>query len=124
MGTREDMPSMEEMIKACEEKVTPNEVIVFGLGVGRLLPKFGMRKAQERAIKRIMEFDGFIGVHPVDVWHNLLLFETLNDAKAARNVLRHECPGAVGQVVPLMIPKEHYEAGKARCTDSRQAEDK
>ncbi len=113
MGTREDIPSMEEMIKACEETVTPNEVIVYALGVGRLLPKFGMRKAQERALKRIGEFDGFIGIHPVDVWHNLLLFETLNDAKAARNVLKHECPPAVGQVVPTMILKDHYEAAKA-----------
>lgn len=100
------IPSMDEMIKACEDKVKPNEAIVFGFGVGRMIPMLGKRKGFERAMDLIKAQDGFLGVHPMDLWYNVLIFDTLNNAKSARNVLKSKGI-SVGQVVPLMIPKEY-----------------
>lgn len=54
----------------------------------------------EAALELIKSQEGFVGIHPIDIWKNVLIFDTLNHAKAARNVLSaNGCP--VGQVVPV-----------------------
>ncbi len=105
------VPDMDEMIKRCEEKREPGQVIVFGLGAGRILPRLGMIKAQKKAMELISKQKGFIGVHPIDLWHTLLLYETLNDAKGAKNELKfRNCP--VGEVVPVLIQEEYLHKAK------------
>ena len=105
-------PSMDEMIASCEEKKTENETICYALGSGRIIPKLGMKKYQKEAIDYIKTLDGFIGVHIVDIWHTLLIFDTLNNAKAAKNTLKAKnCP--VGNVVPILVPNEYAKGGKA-----------
>lgn len=107
----EKVPDMDEMIKRCEEKREPGQVIVFALGAGRIMPKFGMVKAQKKTMKFIGKQKGFIGVHPIDLWHTLLLYETLNDAKGAKNELKfRNCP--VGEVVPVLIQEEYLHKAK------------
>lgn len=96
-------PSMEEMIADCERMKKPDETIVFAIGAGRMIPKLGMKKIMEKTFEYIKGIDGFIGVHPIDLWHNLLLFDTLNHAKAAKNVLSSKGV-PLGQIAPLMIP--------------------
>lgn len=99
-------PSMEEMIAACKRNKKENETICFALGTERIFPKLGMKKKQEEALEYIKKLDGFIGVHPIDLWRTLLIFDTLNNAKAARNSLNAKgCP--VGQVAPMLVPTEY-----------------
>lgn len=106
-----DIPDMDEMIKACEQKREPGQVIVFGLGAGRILPRLGMIKAQKKAMELIGKQKGFIGVHPINLWHTLLLYETLNDAKGAKNELKfRNCP--VEEVVPVLIQEEYLHKAK------------
>lgn len=112
----EKVPDMDEMIKRCEEIREPGQVIVFGLGAGRIMPKFGMVKAQKKAMKFIGKQKGFIGVHPIDLWHTLLLYETLNDAKGAKNELKfRNCP--VGEVVPVLIQEEYLQKAKDKVKE-------
>lgn len=78
---------IDKMIAECERIKKPTEIISYGLGVGRIAPMLGKVKAQEKAFEYIKSLDGFLGVHPVDLWHNILLFDSLNHAKAAKNLL-------------------------------------
>lgn len=102
------IPSMDEMIAGVKRKQKDNEIIVFAFGVGRLIPMKLMRKATKAAMEEAIEFikaqEGFVGVHPIDLWHNLLIFETLNNAKGARNSLKFKGV-SVGEIVPVLIPK-------------------
>lgn len=105
---------MEEMIKDCESRKTENEVVVFGIGAGRMIPTLFMPRKVKRAMKEAIEYiqtlEGFIGVHPIDEWHTILVFNTLNNAKYAKNKLQfNECP--VGNIAPMLIKKE-YANGK------------
>ena len=97
--------SIDEMIKDCEAKVREDETIVFAIGAGRIFPKLGMMKAQKKAMKVIQKQDGFVGIHLIDLWHTLLIYDTLNHAKSARNVLISKGM-ELGEIVPIMIPKE------------------
>ncbi len=98
------MPDMDEMIEQCKEKQRPDEEICFGLGVGRMIPLPHEKKAFDAGLELIKSLDGFQGVNPVDLWHNVLIFDTLNNGKAARNILKSKGMG-VGQVVPVLIEK-------------------
>ena len=99
-------PSIEEMIESCRKTQKPTEEIVFALGVGRMIPMIGKKKAFDEALKYIKSLDGFIGVNPVDIWHNLLIFDTLNHAKAGRNGLKAKGVD-VGQVAPILVEKQY-----------------
>ena len=82
------IPDMEQMIADAEAKRKDNEIMCFAIGAGRVAPKFGMKKKQEQALKMVQEQEGFIGYHLVDLWHTLLIFDTLNNAKyTAKNGL-------------------------------------
>ena len=96
---------MEEMIKNCLEKKREDEEMVFAIGVGRMIPVVGKKKKMEDTLKYIKKMDGFVGVHPVDLWHNLLIFRTLNDAKRAKNDLSSKGV-SMGQIAPVLVGKE------------------
>lgn len=67
-----------------------NEIEVWTVAVGNLpiLPKELMPKGVTEAIKLIKEQEGLIGVTPMYPRGTLLLFDTENNAKGARNMLR------------------------------------
>lgn len=44
----EKIPDMDEMIKKCEQRRELGEVIIYALGAGRIIPKFGKAKAQKK----------------------------------------------------------------------------
>ena len=98
------IPDMEEMIESCRKKQRPDEVIVFAIGAGRVIPMPGKRKGMKAALELIKSMPGFIGIHPVDLWHNLLIFDTLNNAKGARNILLSK-GATLGHIVPVLVPK-------------------
>lgn len=104
---------MNEMIRACEAKQRPDEDIVFAFGVGRMLPKLGMGKAMKKAFNLIKEQEGFIGVHPVDLWHNLLVFDTLNHAKTAMNNLK-AAKINTGKIAPILVEKQYIQQGGSK----------
>ena len=94
---------IEKMIEDCEKTRREGETICFALGAGRIAPKLGMRKQQQAAIDLIKSLDGFLGVHPVSLWKTLLIFDTLNHAKAGMNVLKEKGIN-IGQIAPVLIP--------------------
>ena len=97
-------PDMDEMIDGCRKIQKPYEDIRFAIGVGRVVPMLGKKKIMREAMDYIKQTDGFIGVHPIDLWHNLLVYDTLNNAKGARNLLKAKgCQ--VGNVVPILVPR-------------------
>lgn len=99
---------MDKMIADCKKKQKPDEVIVFGLGTGRVIPMAGKQKIIEEALEFIKKLDGFLGIHPLDVWHTILIFDTLNNAKMAKNQLKaNNCP--CGEVIPLLVAKKYVE---------------
>lgn len=100
-----------EMIRDCEKKKTDNEVIAFALGTGSIFPIMGKKKIMEKAMNYIKKLDGFLCVYIVDFWHTLLIFDSLNNAKAARNILQSKLC-SVGQVVPVRILKEYVKTTK------------
>jgi hypothetical protein len=98
------IPDMDEMIEECRKKQRPDEDICFGFGSGRILPMVGKRKAMAEAMEYIKSLDGFLGVHPIDTWYTILIFDTLNNAKGGRNMIKSkgiEC----GHIVPLLVEK-------------------
>lgn len=100
----EKIPDMEEMIESCRKKQRPDEVIVFAIGAGRIIPMFGKRKNMKAALDLIKSMQGFIGIHPVDLCHSLLIFDSLNNAKGARNILLSKGV-TIGQIAPVLVPK-------------------
>lgn len=101
-----EYPTMDEMIEDCKKKQKPTEEIVFAVGAGRVLPMIGKTKAIKKTMDYIQKMDGFIGIYPMDLWHTLLVFDTLNNAKGARNTLKAKGVG-IGQVVPILVEKEY-----------------
>lgn len=100
----EKIPDMEEMIESCRKKQRLDEVIVFAIGAGRIIPVPGKSKRMKAALELIKDLPGFVGIHPIDVWHNLLIFDSLNNAKGARNILLSK-GATIGQIAPILVPK-------------------
>lgn len=67
-----------------------SEMEVWTVAVGNIppLPDFLMPKVVKKALEVIKEQEGLIGVTPMPPRGTLLLFDTENNAKGARNVLR------------------------------------
>ena len=59
------------------------------VAVGNLPVFWFLNKRTKQALKLIKEQEGLIGMHPMYPRGTLLLFESENDAKGARNVLRY-----------------------------------
>ena len=94
-------------LQACKDKKREDETIVFTVGCGRIMPlitdKKKIRKGMEEALEYIKKLDGFVGVHLVDLWHTLLLFDTENNAKRARNLLRAKDVQCANYIVPILV---------------------
>lgn len=109
-------PTMEEMIKRCEEKQKPHEIIAFAVGAGRVMPlPFADRKtkrAMKDAIKYINGLDGFLGFHPFDDWHTMIVFDELNHAKQGYNLMKSKGI-ELGQIIPILIPFVYGKGGVA-----------
>ena len=101
----------EKELQACKDKQTLNETIVFTFGCGRIMPlvtdKKKIRKGIEEALEYIKKLEGFIGVHPVDLWHTLLIFDTENNAKGARNLLRAKDVQCANYIVPILVETKY-----------------
>lgn len=98
-----------EMIKELEDVKKPDEVIVFSVGSGRIVPKFGMRKKMKQAFDFIKNLDGFVGIHPVDLWHTLIVFDTRSNAICGRNLMLHKGIPVGDYVVPILVNKKFLE---------------
>ena len=96
---------IDEMIKECERKRMPDEAIVFAVGSGRIVPKFGMKKKMKEAFEYIKSLEGFVGFHSVDLWHTLLLFDSKSNAICGRNMMEHKGIPVGTYVVPVMVKK-------------------
>ena len=101
----------EKELQACKDKQKEDETIVFTVGCGRIIPlrtdRKKIRKGMEEAIKYIKKLDGFVGVHPVDLWHTLLLFDTDNNAKGGRNLLRAHGVQCSTYIVPILVETKY-----------------
>lgn len=105
------MFDMTEAIEKCEQEKRKDEVVVFAIGIGRLVPKFATPadvKRCENKLNKIKKCAGFIGVHPVDYTHNLLVFDLLSDAMKAKDELEYKGM-KLGNIVPILIEKQYYE---------------
>ena len=102
-----NIPSMDEMIEKCEKMRRPDEIIAFAIGAGRAMPFLTdgrkKRRAMKEGIECVKKQAGFMGFHPVDIWPNMLIFDTLNNAKAARNILSDKGM-TLGQIIPILVP--------------------
>lgn len=101
----------EKELQACKDKKREDETIVFTVGCGRMVPlrtdRKKTRKAMEEAIEYIKKLNGFVGVHPVDLWHNLLLFDSENNAKGGRNLLRAQGVQCSTYIVPILVETKY-----------------
>lgn len=111
IGGLEIMYDMDDMIMDCEKKRQPHEEICFAIGAGKVWSiKRKERKQIEKAIDYIKSLDGFLGIHPVSMTKTLLIFDTLNNAKGALNMMTHkgiQC----GNVVPILVNKMYINGG-------------
>lgn len=100
-------------LEACKKKKRDDETIVFTVGCGRMLPlktdKKDIRKGMEKAIEFIKKQEGFLGVHPVDLWRTLLLFDSVNNAKRCRNLLEAEGVQCANYIVPILVETKYIE---------------
>lgn len=96
---------IEDAIRKCEEIKKDNEIIAFTVGCGRIAPKIGMMKKQKQAAKFIASLKGFIGVHPVDLWHTLVIFDTLNNAKGGKNMMTAKGIQCGTYICPILVEK-------------------
>lgn len=74
------------------------EIKCYGIGTGCVNPFY---KKSREAVEYIAVLDGFMGVHTLQDGRNLWIFDTLNHAKAARNLMEREgivCGKEIGEV--------------------------
>ena len=103
----------EKELQACKDKKREDETIVFTFGCGRIMPlrtdRKKTRKGIDEALEYIKKLEGFIGVQPVDLWHTLLIFDTENNAKRARNLLRAKDIQCANYIVPILVETKYLE---------------
>lgn len=102
---------MDDMIRECQEKKKDNETMCFAFGAGRILPELGKKKQYEAALDFIKSLEGFCGVHPIDLWHTLLIFDTLNNAKGGRNLIRAKGINVGDFIAPILIETKYLKEG-------------
>lgn len=102
---------MDEMIRECKEKKKDNETICFAFGVGRVIPKLGMMKQMKAALEFIKTLEGFCGMHPIDLWHTLLIFDTLNNAKGGRNMVKSKGIQVGDFIAPILVETKYLKEG-------------
>lgn len=103
------------------------EVEVYSVAVGNIpvLPKMLMPKAVKDAIKLISKQEGLIGVTPMFPRGTLLLFDTENHAKGARNELRFNGMKCGKNICKLHIDEKYFNGSdlyKGECQDQPKPE--
>lgn len=89
-----------------------NEVALWTVAVGNL-PMFPwFNKGAREAIKLIKEQEGFVAVYPQYPHGTLLLFDTENNAKGARNVLRFRGVDVGKNICKVFVDKKYLEKKK------------
>ena len=98
---------------------TMSEVEVWTVAVGNLpmLPKFLMPKKVTEAVELIKTLEGLIGVSPCYPKGTLLLFDTENNAKGARNVLRFHDVQTGTNICKVFVDKSYLEGGRNARND-------
>lgn len=66
------------------------EVECWGFAVGNISLALNMRKSNREFMRILKGLKGLMGVHPQYPHGNVLIFETENDAKGGRNILRYK----------------------------------
>lgn len=91
-----------------------NEIEVWTVAVGNipLLPRVLMPKGVTKAIKLIKEQKGLIGVTPMYPRGTLLLFDTENNAKGARNMLRFNGVKCGDNICQAFVDKRYLDGSK------------
>lgn len=70
------------------------------------------RKVEERLLTFIQKLDGFVAISPQYPRGILLLFETENNAKGARNLLRAEGVTCGTHICECSVPEEETKRAK------------
>lgn len=89
-----------------EYKPKENEIEAWTVAVGRI-PLIPWKKGMREAIKLIKEQKGFMAVHPVIGKGTLLLFDSENNAKGARNVLRYHGVQCGNEICKVYVDKRY-----------------
>lgn len=88
-----------------------SEIELWSVAVGNLplLPRFLQPKGTKRAVELIKEQEGLVAVHPCYPRGTLLLFDTENNAKGARNILRYNGVQCGDNICKVFVEKELLE---------------
>lgn len=103
-----------------EHKPMEGEVMLWTVATGSFPGLFASRDLKRRskaAIKLINAQEGFCGYHPVEGRGTLCLFETENQAKAARNVMRQAGIPVGNNICTIFAPQKDVEIGKKQIAE-------
>ena len=90
----------------------PNEVTVYTVAIGNV-PILPNKKVKE-FFRWVESLDGFVGIRPEYPRGTLLLFETENDAKGARNLIRAKGENVGNNICECFIDKKYVDAARER----------
>ena len=96
------------------------EVKLWTVATGSLPGIFAPRSVKKRckaALKLIDAQEGFCGYHPVEGRGTLCLFETENQAKAARNVMRQAGIPVGDRICTVFVPQRDVEITKKQIAE-------
>ena len=103
-----------------KNEAEPYEQEVWTVATGNFPSPFAPRSVKKRsreAIRIINACEGFCGYHPVEGRGTLCLFETENDAKAARNIMRSHGIPVGDNICKVFVPKEAVEITKKQLAE-------
>lgn len=69
-------------------------------------------KDTKKFLRYVKKLDGFIGIHPIPPRGTLLIFDTENNAKRARNLLDNDLKVQTGtNICEIFIPEQYAKGG-------------
>lgn len=70
-------------------------------------------KDTKKLLRYVKKLDGFIGIHPIPPRGTLLIFDTENNAKRARNLLDNDLKVQTGtNICEIFIPEQYAKGGQ------------
>lgn len=84
-----------------------SEVELWTVAVGNLPLIPWLNKGTREALKLIKEQEGFVGIYPNYPQGNLLLFDSENNAKGARNILRFRGVQCGTNICKVLVEKKY-----------------
>lgn len=97
----------------------PNEVSAYTVAVGNFTLNPFMRKRQKQAVDYIQALEGFLGFYPCYPYGTLCIFKTENDAKGARNKMRHKGIEVGKNIGEIYIDKMYIEQAEKGARNER-----